>query len=163
MANINLGRCKANKTILVFGLLLDLSLASFGQQTGGKPENTKAGQKVLKLNEEFDKAIAAQNAAEYERILADDFIFTNSSGKVTNKSEELAQVRSGDFKYESVKSEDVRVKVYGKTAVVTGRFIARVQHKGNDFAISERYTAVFVKRGSGWQMAVEHASEIAQK
>jgi len=57
----------------------------------------------------------------------------------------------------------LRVKVYGKTAVVTGRFVAKGQSKGKPFTFTERYTGVFVKRDGRWQLVAEHANEIAQK
>lgn len=161
--SVNFNGTASKNIIPVLGLLFVLFTVNFGQQTGGKSKNAKAEQEVLKINEEFDRAIVAQDAAGYRRILADEFIFTSASGTVTNKSQELAKVMSGDFKYESVKSEDLRVEVYGKTAVLTGRFNANGKYRGNNFELSERYTAVFVKRNGHWQMVAEHASEIVQK
>jgi ketosteroid isomerase-like protein len=161
--SVNFSGAKLKNIILILGLLLTLSTVILGQQTGGKSKNNKAEQEVLKINEDFDRAIMAQDAAGYRRILADSFIFTSASGKVTNKSQELAKVISGDFKYELVKSDDLGVEIYGKTAVLTGRFKAKGKYKGNSFEFSERYTAVFVKRNGRWQMVAEHASEIVQK
>ena len=146
------------------------ALSSIGlvipDKTFSQTETDKFGKtelEVLKVNEEFDKAIISRDATAYERILADDFIFTSFDGAVTNKTQELAKVKSGDLKFKSGKSDDIRVKVYGKTAVVTGKFTAEGQSKGKDFTFLERYTAVFVKRNGRWQMVAEHASEIAQK
>lgn len=149
-----------NKILLILIILLSVSGLVFGQ-TGN--QNSKAEREVAKINEDFDKAIVSRDAAAYERILADDFIFTSFDGTVTDKAQEIAKAKSGDLKFESGKSDDVRVKVYGKTAVVTGRFTAKGTSKGKDFTFTERYTAVFVKRGGRWQMVAEHASEIAQK
>ena len=140
--------------------MLSASFFIFGQAAD---KNSKAEREAAKINEEFDKAIVSRDAAAYERILADDFIFTSSDGMVTDKAQELAKVKSGDLKFESAKSDDVRVKIFGKTAIVTGRYTAKGTSKGKDFTFAERYTAVFVKRNGRWQMVSEHASEIVQK
>jgi len=149
-----------NKILSILLVMLSVSFFIFGQVDD---KNSRAERDVAKTNEEFDRAIVSRDAAEYERILADDFIFTSFDGTLTDKAKELAKVKSGDLKFELGKSDDVRIKIYGKTAIVTGRFTAKGTSKGREFTFSERYTAVFVKRNGRWQMVAEHSSEIAQK
>lgn len=121
---------------------------------------SKAEREVLAANAAFDSAIVARDAEAYARILADDFIFTGADGSVSDKKGEIERVRAGGLTFESGRSEDVRVKVYGNTAVVTGRFAAKGKNNGRDFTFVERYTAVFVKRDGRWQMVAEQATEI---
>lgn len=65
------------------------------------------------------------------------------------------------FKFIYGKNSDVVVRVYGKAAVVTERFDAKlIDDKGKENSFAERYTAIFVKRGSVWQMAAEQSTEI---
>ena len=149
-----------NKILSILLVMLSVSFFIFGQVDD---KNSRAERDVAKTNEEFDRAIVSRDAAAYERILADDFIFTSFDGTLTDKAKELAKVKSGDLKFELGKSDDVRIKIYGKTAIVTGRFTAKGTSKGREFTFSERYTAVFVKRNGRWQMVAEHSSEIAQK
>lgn len=116
---------------------------------------------VLAANEAFDKAVIAGDIEAYGRVVADDFHFTGTDGAVSNKSQEIERLRSRKVKILTGNSSGVVVKMYGKTAVVTGRFDARfVDSNGKEHAFAERYTAVFVKRGSGWQMVAEQATEI---
>ena len=145
--------------------MMFLCTAAAAGQSADKQADTysKAEREVLAANEEYDKAIVARDAAAYQRILGDDFIFTSFNGTVSNKAQELEKVKQGDLTFEAGKSDDLRVKVYGKTAVVTGRFVAKGQSKGNPFTFTERYTGVFVKRDGRWQLVAEHANEIAQK
>jgi ketosteroid isomerase-like protein len=146
-------------------LMMFLWTAAAAGQSAVKQADTysKAEREVLAANEEYDKAIVARDAAAYQRILGDDFIFTSFNGTVSNKAQELEKVKQGDLTFEAGKSDDLRVKVYGKTAVVTGRFVAKGQSKGKPFTFTERYTGVFVKRDGRWQLVAEHANEIAQK
>ena len=148
------------KTLLIAVVIFVGTFLAFGQESSS---DRKAESEILKINEEFDKAIVSRDAAAYERILADDFIFTDFKGNVFNKKQEIEKVRTGDLKFESGKSADVRVKIFGKTAVVTGKFTAKGQSKNQNFTFAERYTAVFVKRNGRWQMVAEQSTEIAQK
>ena len=139
----------------IWGVLI--TFAVYGVAVG---QSSKEKLELLKVNEEFDKAIVARDVSVYERIMADDFIFTGADGTVSDKKNEIEKVRSGRLTFESGKSDQVRVKVYGNTAVVTGRFTAKGKNNGRDFTFIERYTAVFVKRDGRWQMVAEQATEI---
>ncbi len=123
---------------------------------------SKTEREVLAVNQEFDKAVVTRDVAAFERIYAEEFIFTSFTGSVSNRAREIEGVRTRNIKFESGKSEDVRVKVYGKSAVVTGRFIAKGTADGKPFSFVERYTAVYVKRGGRWQMVAEQATEVKQ-
>jgi uncharacterized protein (TIGR02246 family) len=148
------------KTLLIAVIIFIGTFLVFGQKSNSLK---KAESEILKINQEYDKAIISRDAEAYERILADDFIFTDYKGNVSNKRQEIEKVRTGDLKFQSGKSDDVQVKIYGKTAVVTGRFTAKGQSKNQNFTFVERYTAVFVKRNGRWQMVAEQSTEIAQK
>jgi ketosteroid isomerase-like protein len=75
----------------------------------------------------------------------------------------LALTRLGDLKFESAKSSDVKVRVYGKTAVMTGRFNAKGTFKGKTIDVRERYTAVWVKQNGRWQLVAEQGNFIKQQ
>ena len=140
------------KLFLLFAAVLLLAFPVSAQ--------SKSEREVLAENEAFDRAIVTRDVQEYTRILADDFIFTGADGTVSDKKGEIDRVRSGSLTFESGTSDDVRIKIYGKTAVVTGRFTAKGTNNGRDFTFVERYTAVFLKRSGRWQMVAEQATEI---
>src|SRR5688500_6569195 len=144
--------------VLICIFLTGLSVSRVNGQTESR--FSRDIRDVLRVNEDFDRAIVARDVAAYERIFAEDFIFTSFDGSVSNRDQEIERVRTGNLTFEYGKSDDVRVKVYGKTAVVTGRFSARGKRNGTPFSFVERYTGVFVKRKGRWQMVAEHATEI---
>jgi ketosteroid isomerase-like protein len=144
--------------ILIAGLFANNANGQSATET--RRSFSKAEVEVLRVNEDFDRAIVARDVAAYERIFANEFIFTGFDGAVTDREKEIEKVRSRNLKFEYGKSDDVRVKVFGRTAVVTGRFTARGKNDGEVFSFVERYTAVYVKRDGQWQMVAEHASEV---
>lgn len=124
------------------------------------PPMSKAEREVREANEAYDRAIVSRDVKAYESILADNFVSTSFDGTVNDKAGEIDKVKNRDLKFEYGKSDDVRVSLYGNTAVVTGRFTARGFSSGKPFSFVERYTGVFVKQNGKWWLVAEHSSEV---
>jgi len=87
-----------------------------------------------------------------ERYMADSFIFTAPDGTVSTKAQGIADMKSGALKIESSKIEDMKVLVYGDTAVVTYKTTDKGTYKGRDLSGQYRWTDVFVKQNGKWQL-----------
>lgn len=70
---------------------------------------------------EIDEAHRRSDAAAFDRIWADDYVLTDWLGVVKNRTEALAEWRAGEHQYESYQSDDIGVRIYGDTAIVTAR------------------------------------------
>jgi hypothetical protein len=75
---------------------------------------------LRQLNQRFGEAQVQRDTAQLDQLLADDFTLINPAGKVLSKLQFLADMSSGDLKYESLNYDDVRQRVYPDVAVVTG-------------------------------------------
>ena len=117
-----------------------------------------AERELVKMNAQYDEAIMRGDAAALGRIFADDFIYTSPKCEVLGKKEQIANLTARDFKLEDAKSDDVRIRVYGETAVMTGRFTAKLESAGKTDMIDERYTAVWVRRDGRWQLVAEQGN-----
>jgi ketosteroid isomerase-like protein len=117
-------------------------------------------QELLLLNNKYDSALVNCDVAVLNNLYAEDFIYTTPDGEVRNKEQELALIKRGDLKLQWGKSEDVRVKIYGNSAVVTGRFIAKGAFQNNPIDIRERYSAFWIKKDKSWQMVAEQGNFI---
>lgn len=115
-------------------------------------------QELMKVNRDYDEAIMRGDKAALTRIFAEEFIYTNSKCEVRNKEEQIASLTSGEAKIDSAKSDDVRIRIYGEAAVMTGHFTATEQRQGKKTQIDERYTAVWVKREGRWQLVAEQGN-----
>jgi ketosteroid isomerase-like protein len=109
-----------------------------------------------------DAAVKADGAA-IGRIYADEYLFTDEDGFVWNKSQDIANVTSGTYKPVSYKLEDMRVRIYGDAAVVTGRNVLQASFKGKDISGPYRFTDVFVKRDGRWQCVATQAVRESKK
>jgi len=110
----------------------------------------------------FD-VLLRQDFDELERILADDLTYTHSIGWLENKDEYLATVRSR-LVYRAIEAtEDVKARVYGDTAVTTGRATMKVGSADEPTSLDVRYTSVYVKRDGRWQMVAWHATRLSDQ
>ncbi|MBC7923229.1 MAG: nuclear transport factor 2 family protein [Ferruginibacter sp.] len=141
------------KILLPLGLALLLAQAAPGQSPstsparGGKPE-----QMIRTLEERRFEAMVKKDSATMRQILADDLIYTHSNAKVDGKEALIASIVTGSTNYKSFQTEDVQVRDYGGTAVVTGLARVNVFSGGQDQNLRLRFTDVYVNRNGRWQM-----------
>lgn len=133
------------KIILSITLLLLSALAAFPQ--------SKAEKEVSDTVKQWAATIVSRDMDALGKILADDIIITDYTAKVRGKKEELQVLApSPDVKTVSVDNEDVKIRIYGQTAVVTALTKMVFEILGKETKSSMRYTAVFVKQGGRWQI-----------
>ena len=82
---------------------------------------------IRKLDNERIQAQIHADATALDRIYAADFIGVGPSGRVRTKPQVILDFTSGDLKFQSITTDDVQVRVYGDTAVETGRSIMNGQ------------------------------------
>ena len=121
-----------------------------------------AEQAVLRIEKEMLDALLKGDASASERYLAETYIFTGPDGMVTNKAQNVADLKSGDLKFQSATLDDAKVNVYGDTAIVTFASDDKGTYKGKDISGKMRWTDVFVKRGGKWQIVSSHGSRVGQ-
>ena len=153
------------KLIITFTLLVCAGLSLAIGQTTDKTlgRNSRAEQELLKANQAYDEALVGGDAVALDRIYADEFVYTTFDGTVRDKTQQLSFTKSGDLRLQFGKSDDVRTRIYGNTAVMTGRFTAKGKFRGKNIDIRERYTAVWVKQNGRWLLVAEQGNEIKQQ
>ena len=129
-------------------------------------QNTKAEQEVLKINSDYDKAILAGDLAFHEKLLAPEFISYDPDGSLKNRTQVLERIKkqkaAPTFKPIAVTSNDVKVKVSGNLAVVTGESkntSSSMEADAVPHTNQGRYTVVFEKRDGRWLLISDHATQ----
>lgn len=126
-------------------------------------DKIKVEQTLRMLSEELFQAYPKQQSSVLDRILADDLTVINPDGSTGNKAGEMGSLRSGALKLESVTNDDVKVRIFGETAVVTGRATIKGQIEGKEIHDQNRYTSVFVKRRGRWQVIAMQITRVAKQ
>jgi len=118
---------------------------------------------LLKLEEDFAKAIVSNDADAVAQFVSDDWIIIDPDGGVIDKGRFLAVMRSGALTHEAMESTDVRLRAYGDTAVVTAVTSTKGRFMGQEFTSRERATDVFVKRDGRWQCVLTHLTRLIRQ
>ena len=112
------------------------------------------------LDAECAHAMVQGNIEALALIESDDFIFTGPDGGVVNKKQDLETIRSGDLSYDSITLEDVLVRVFQDSSVVTGKANVKGHYRTFDISGAYRYTVTFVKRRGRWQAVASQMTRI---
>jgi ketosteroid isomerase-like protein len=130
-------------------------------QGGEEPSmNGKAEEELIRLANEWDRAMVENDAEAIGQYMADDWTIVGSDGSVGDKATFLALVRSGALSHDVMESEDLRVRVYGDTAVVTARGVSGGKYQGQEFREVERSSCVFVRQEGRWRCVLTHLSRL---
>jgi len=135
----------------------------FGVAVLAGTQSQSVEQELIKLENGWNDALIKQDWAFLDKLLADDYISTDSDGVVQTKAQSMAGLKSGEQVFISAVNDDFRVRVYGDAAVVTLRIAEKYKSKGKDISEQVRVTDTFIKLAGRWQVVAEHSSRIAQK
>lgn len=117
---------------------------------------------ILELGQRWADAERRSDADALDTLLADDFVLVGPLGFVRDKAQYLGSRRSGDLKHESLTWDDVRVRVYGETAVAVGSQTQKSTYQGRDASGRFRVTQIAARLGGRWAVVGLHYSPIAQ-
>ncbi len=123
--------------------------------------SAKAEDELIRLAHDWDRAMIENDAEAIGRFMAEDWTIVGSDGNVGGKANFLALVKSGALTHDVMTSEDIDVRVYGDTAVVTARGVSAGKYQGQAFREVERASSVFVKQDGQWRCVHTHLSRIA--
>ena len=115
---------------------------------------------IIALENRRIEAMIKQDTQALDEILADDLSYTHSTARVETKAEFISSLSSGRTKYQSIERDDVKVRQYGNTAVVTGRAKFHVNANGQDIKFQVRFTDVYAKRDDVWRMVAWQSTKL---
>ncbi len=149
-------------------LLLIVVSSSAAPQTKSKPASkggrtrqvpTSAEQSLRAAENQWMEAFKNRDKEALNRIIDDQFFFTDEDGHVLNKTQYVdAAIRV--VKVESYSLDDMAVRIFGDTGVVTGRWTGKLTIDGKDAADDVRYTDTFVKRLGRWRVVASQDTKM---
>lgn len=150
------------KIILLALVTIAAASAAAGQCGPGKMVHSNPSVEAIKrLEVERNKALVAADIAAIDRLYSADY--TSAVGSTfRTKAEVLADLKSGALKLEASSNDETNVRVYGNTAVVTGKTTSKVTDHGVDTSGQAYFTRVYVKQMGRWQLVANHSSRITQ-
>ncbi len=119
-----------------------------------------AAAKVEALEKELVGAIARTDLATYDRIVADDYVAIEASGKENLKRDIIAAYRAGTRGYTGLEIFDVRSRVFGDTAIVGARTKGFRRESGRDIPNNVHYIRVYARRDGRWRAVAQKSSPV---
>ena len=127
--------------------------------TGEQPA-IEIEQHVRQLNDDWVKAMVRADVETLNRVMADDFFFTYPL-EGDDKAQFISDITSGDLKIEHISREQVSVRLFGNTAVLTARDSARWLYHGRELSGQYKVMGVYIERNGQWQLCSLQACPIA--
>ena len=145
------------ETCGVLALALLLAGSSIRAQTPPAPAtaaNTtaKAEGDVRQAERDRFAAMVKADTGALDKLLASELSYTHSNAQIQDKAAFIRDIKTGAIKYVSIEPNDMKVRVFGNAAVVTGGATVHVVQNGSDLSIKIRYTATHINRSGSWQM-----------
>jgi len=139
--------------IITLMAVATLSLAQQG--------DTTLLRELVQIENEIARANRECDYKYFAYIEAEEFMFTDASGGVTNKQQDLAtekDCRKADYRSEI---DEPRLLRYGDVAILNARSSVFLQNReGQAVVRRNRFTDVFVRRAGRWQLVSGHSSRI---
>ena len=116
-----------------------------------------ADQTITRLEHDWVTAIVKKDTATLNRLLADDFSGTTDD-QIYSKADAIEDVKSGT--HESLELDNIKVRLFGETAVSTMGQTEKSRHGGSDFSGHYLFTDVWTKRNGQWIAVASHGSRV---
>ena len=148
-----------NRIFVIAAIIAALGPLAVGQTKSARRTQTETTvEAIRRLDQDRIQGQIHADAAALNRIYADDFIGIGPSGTVRTKPQVLADFTAHDLNFQSITTDEVRIRVYGNTAVETGRSTMVGQDKGRVVPRDNRFTRVWVRRQGRWRIVANHYS-----
>jgi ketosteroid isomerase-like protein len=105
---------------------------------------------IKKLETERAASIVKGDIAALAAQTSDDYTLINMNGAVSTKTQMVDGFKSGQNKLTKDEVSDMKVRMYGDTAVVTGKVSAAGMMGGKDATGDVMFTRVWVKKAGKW-------------
>jgi ketosteroid isomerase-like protein len=105
---------------------------------------------LLQFVKEWDEAMVSNNIDEIARFMSDDWVIVGTEGGITSKPEFLEWIKSGDVTHHRMDADEIRIKIYGDTGVITSRGTSAGHYKGQPFDLYEWSSNVFIYKEEKW-------------
>ena len=142
--------------MLKIKLSLLILLFSMTATFSAPQQQTEAASKVLALENKWNEAYKQGDIAILNSLLADDFIITVEEGATFSKAGYLAHCSDSDTRVLISEMSDLKVRVHGNTAIVTGAYHEKGTSKGKPYEYHDRLTDVWLLLDGRWQLIASH-------
>ena len=113
---------------------------------------------IRSLEMEWTDAYKKRQVAVLSSLLAEDYVITTEDGSTYGKVGFVSHNAKPSEQVEAAEMSDLKIRVHGETAVVTGAYHERGESGGKKYDYHDRFTDVWMKIGGKWLLIASHYS-----
>jgi ketosteroid isomerase-like protein len=117
-----------------------------------------AAQKLLAMEERWNTAFEKGDEKTLDSLLAEDFVSTLEDGAMVDKAAYIALSKDHTFHYEASVYKDMKARLFGDTAIVTGLHYEKGSVHDKPFEQTGHFTDTWKKISGRWQCIASHYS-----
>jgi len=114
--------------------------------------------KLVALERLWNQAQVIRDADAIASMIGDKFVNTEWDGEVTDRGRFLADFADPKFQASIMSIDDVKVEIYGATAVVIGNYHTKGTYGGKPYEHFGRFTDTWVSQDGKWLCVASHTS-----
>jgi ketosteroid isomerase-like protein len=137
--------------VVIFAAFSLAALAAVPGRAQGAAAGPSVEDQIKKIEKDRAAAVVKGDVATLEGATADDYVFVNAYGQLSDKATTMNNIKTGNIKITANEVSDMKVRVYGNTAVVTGKASTKGTIGGRDVKSPMMFTRVYVKKDGKWQ------------
>lgn len=134
-------------------LILIILLSSF-------QESPSSIDSITQIEQRFNVGVMKRDAAEFDLLLANDLVHISFEGQSAGKTEYMAFFKNGDWQYKKYEPSNVKVKLLGNVAVVTGRVDRVIVVNNRETIGALAFTHVWSRIDDRWQLTSSQLTNI---
>jgi ketosteroid isomerase-like protein len=124
------------------------------------PDNTFEIEQLLRqMNQEWVKALSTRDGPILDRLMSDDFVFSYPL-EGDDKAQFIADCVSGDLTVKQIQRDQISVRVFGSTAILTARDSTTWFYHGRELSGQYKILNVYSKRDGEWKLCALQACPI---
>lgn len=136
---------------------LAFTIALISRCVGEQPDPEREA--ILKVEDQWCAAYLHRDVEFLSRFLVDDYTLTNGRGEISTKADDLRDAKAGQPNYEVFENHEMKIRLYGDTALVTGVTVVGGTADGTPFHIVVRFTDTLARINGEWRGVAGHTSK----
>lgn len=120
------------------------------------PDDAETAREIERLEQQLVAAIEAKDLTTYQKLVAEDYVAVGAAGEQT-RAQAIEAYRSGALSLPGLKIGEVKVHVYGDTAMISARTFGDRVEGGKTVPNRVRYMRIWMKRQGQWRAVAQMA------
>jgi ketosteroid isomerase-like protein len=134
-----------------FIVAASLSFGGFALPAAAADRSNDIGT-LTHLSDAWDKAIVRKDQKAIADNMAEDFRMIDGRGDVSAKRAFVMDIMDPKLTIDPYTVEEFSVRLYGDTALLSGRTHMTGQFDGKPFTSNYRYIDIYVRKGGAWKI-----------